>query len=78
MKIDTSFQEASKIVSEVSYFSALDPRTLDTLEKMAKGRKRAMPVVDREGQLVGLLTTADVNEAYRLFSIGQNVAPATR
>lgn len=48
------------------------------LEKMAKGRMRAMPVVDREGQLVGLLTTADVNEAYRLFSIGLNVAPATR
>jgi Zn-dependent protease/predicted transcriptional regulator len=48
------------------------------LEKMAKVRMRAAPVVDGEGQLVGLLTTADVNEAYRLFSIEQSYAPATR
>ncbi len=45
------------------------------LEKMSKGRTRAAPVVDREGQLVGLLTTADVNEAYRLFSVGQKITP---
>jgi Zn-dependent protease len=48
------------------------------LEKMSKGRMRAAPVVDREGQLVGLLTAADVNEAYRLFSVGGNYAPATK
>ena len=48
------------------------------LEKMAKVRMRAAPVVDGEGQLVGFLTTADVNEAYRLFSIEQSYAPATR
>lgn len=48
------------------------------LAKMVKGRTRSAPVVDRERQLVGLLTTADVNEAYRLLSIGHNVVPATR
>ncbi len=46
------------------------------LEKMVKSRMRAAPVVDQQGQLVGLLTTADVNEAYRLFSAGQKYAPA--
>src|SRR5512139_1216507 len=47
-------------------------------EKMAKGRIRALPVVEREGWLVGLLTNADVNEAYRLFSIGDQYVRATR
>jgi Zn-dependent protease/CBS domain-containing protein len=45
------------------------------LEKMAKSKARAVPVVDRDGQLAGLLTTTDVNEAYRLFSLGQEAAP---
>jgi CBS domain-containing protein len=56
----------------------LDEPLYLALEKMARGRMRAAPVVDREGQLVGLLTTADVNEAYRLFSVGLNPAPVAR
>ncbi len=38
MKIDASFQEANKIVSAVSYFSALDARTLDTIVRSASPR----------------------------------------
>lgn len=48
------------------------------LEKMIQGRMRAAPVVDPEGQLVGLLTTEDINEAYRIFLTGQNAVPVTR
>jgi predicted transcriptional regulator len=63
--------------NNISAVSSDEPLYL-ALEKMAKGRVRAAPVVNLEGQLVGLLTTADVNEAYRLFSVGGNYAPATK
>jgi CBS-domain-containing membrane protein len=43
---------------------------------MSEQRVGAMPVVDRRGRLVGLLTAADVNEAYRLLSAGLQLAPA--
>lgn len=35
MKIDASFQEASKIVTAVSYFAGLDQRTLETIVRSA-------------------------------------------
>ncbi len=35
MKTDTSFQEASKIISAVSYFAGLDQRTLEMIVKSA-------------------------------------------
>jgi CBS domain-containing protein len=37
-------------------------------QKMLQWRIRAVPVVNDEGELQGLLTTNDVNEAYRLMS----------
>lgn len=44
-------------------------------QRMSVQRVGAMPVVDRRGRLVGLLTAADVNEAYRLLSAGLRLAP---
>jgi CBS domain-containing protein len=38
-------------------------------QNMLQGRLRAVPVVNDEGELQGLLTANDVNEAYRLMSI---------
>jgi Zn-dependent protease len=40
---------------------------------MAAGRIRALPVVDDEGNIMGLLTAADINEAYRFLSISQKI-----
>ena len=37
-------------------------------QRMTSKRLRALPVVDEEGRLAGLLTAEDVNEAYRLLS----------
>ncbi len=42
----------------------------DALRRMSAGRVRAMPVVEPDGRLVGLLTADDVNEAYRLLAAG--------
>ena len=36
-------------------------------QRIKTKRLRALPVVDREGRLAGLLTAEDVNEAYRLL-----------
>ena len=38
-------------------------------QKMLAGRTRAVPVVNSEEELLGLLTTGDVNEAYRLMAV---------
>ncbi|MEA3351732.1 MAG: site-2 protease family protein [Chloroflexota bacterium] len=38
---------------------------------MSSGRVRAMPIVDADGDIIGLLTATDINEAYRLLSINQ-------
>ena len=46
--------------------------------RMAEQRVRAMPIVDKNGRLVGLLSAADVNEAYRLLSAEPKLAPAAR
>ena len=44
---------------------------LEAHKQMVSGRVRAMPVVDDEDNIVGLLTATDINEAYRLLSISQ-------
>ncbi|MDD2694512.1 MAG: site-2 protease family protein [Anaerolineales bacterium] len=44
------------------------------LQRMATGKVHALPVLDRQGQLVGLLTADDVNEAYRLLSASPDLA----
>ena len=48
-----------------------DQPLYESQKSMATGRTRALPVVDIEGNLVGLLTASDINEAYRLLSISQ-------
>ncbi len=40
-----------------------------TLEKMSKAKIRAVPVMDDDQNLIGMITSSDVNEAYRLFTI---------
>jgi len=48
-----------------------DQPLYESQKVMAAGRIRALPVVDDGGIIVGLLTTADINEAYRFLSISQ-------
>lgn len=48
-----------------------DEPLFEAQRQMAAGKARAMPVVDDDNKIVGLLTAADVNEAYRLLSIKQ-------
>ncbi len=43
-------------------------------QAMLAGRVRAVPVIDATGQLVGLLTADDINEAYRLLSVSPKLA----
>lgn len=50
--------------------AAPDDPLFDAQRRMAAGRVLAMPVVDQSGRMVGLLTAADINEAYRLLSAG--------
>lgn len=45
-------------------------------QRMAEARVQALPVVEGGGRLVGLLTAADVNEAYRLLSASPRRAAA--
>lgn len=40
-----------------------------TLEKMSKAKIRAVPVVDDDQNLIGMITASDVNEAYRLLTL---------
>ena len=44
-------------------------------QQMAVGRVRAMPILEGGDRLVGLLTAADINEAYRLLSVSPGLAP---
>lgn len=43
-------------------------------QKMLKARMRALPVMSAEGELLGLLTISDINEAYRLMAISPKLA----
>lgn len=45
----------------------------DAQEQMARTQMRALPVADN-GQVVGLLTAEDLNEAYRMLSISPQLA----
>jgi len=51
--------------------ATLDQPLYEAQKHMVTGRVRAMPVVDDEGDIIGLLTSTDINEAYRLLSIRQ-------
>jgi len=46
-------------------------------QRMAEGRVQAIPVVDSNAAVLGLLTATDANEAYRLLSTGLKLDPAS-
>lgn len=43
-------------------------------QRMAENRIQAIPVLDQKGGMVGLLTAADANQAYRLLSVYPKLA----
>lgn len=47
-------------------------------QKMLTGRTRALPVLNAEGELIGLLTADDINEAYRLMAVNPKLAVNAR
>ena len=47
-------------------------------QKMLTGRTRTLPVLNPEGELIGLLTAADINEAYRLMAVNPKLAVNAR
>jgi Zn-dependent protease len=46
-----------------------DEPLFEAQQRMEKAGARALPVVDAQGDLAGLLTAEDVNEAYRLLTV---------
>lgn len=46
--------------------------------RLAESKHRAMPVISANGQLVGLLTAADIGEAFRIFSAQPELAGQSR
>lgn len=63
--------------TRVAYASPDEP--LHTAQqKMLMGRTRALPVLNAEGELLGLLTAGDINEAYRLMAISPKLAVNAR
>jgi Zn-dependent protease/CBS domain-containing protein len=59
-------------------FAAPDELLHTAQQKMLTGRARAMPVINPEGELLGLLTADDINEAYRLMAISPKLAVNAR
>jgi CBS domain-containing protein len=59
-------------------FAAPDELLHTAQQKMLTGRARAMPVINPEGELLGLLTADDINEAYRLMAISSKLAVNAR
>jgi Zn-dependent protease/predicted transcriptional regulator len=55
-------------------FAAPDELLHTAQQKMLTGRARALPVTNPEGELLGLLTADDINEAYRLMAISPKLA----
>ncbi len=51
--------------------STSDQPVYEIQEQLAEGSTDAVPVVDHEGNLIGLFTHADINQAYRLLSLSQ-------
>ncbi len=55
--------------------ATLDEPIFQAQQHMAAGRVHAMPVVAADERPVGMLTAADINEAYRLLSVSPGLAP---
>jgi len=51
-----------------------DQPLFEAQRQMAVGKARAMPIVDDDNNIVGLLTADDINEAYRYLSISQKTS----
>jgi Zn-dependent protease/predicted transcriptional regulator len=68
-----------KRVSEVmqrSFPTARPDEPLSVAQaRMAAGRSLSIPILDRDGSLVGLLTSSDLNQAYQLLSLYPKLAP---
>lgn len=47
-------------------------------QKMLVSRTRALPVLNPEGELLGLLTSDDISEAYRLMAVSPKLAVSAR
>ena len=59
-------------------FAAPDEPLHAAQQKMLASRTRTLPVLNPEGELLGLLTADDINEAYRLMTISPKLAVNAR
>lgn len=73
LKVYGAETPVSRVIRTEFPTAAPDEPLLQTQKRMTEEHLRAVPVVERE-QLVGLLTAADINEAYRLLSISPDMA----
>jgi Zn-dependent protease len=69
---------AREIMRAKITFASPDELLHDAQQKMLVTRLRALPVLDAKGELLGLLTVNDINEAYRLMSINPKLAVQAR
>lgn len=69
---------AREIMRAKITFANPDELLHDAQQKMLVNRLRALPVLDAKGELLGLLTVNDINEAYRLMSINPKLAVQAR
>ena len=69
---------AREIMRAKITFASPDELLHDAQQKMLVNRLRALPVLDAKGELLGLLTVNDINEAYRLMSINPKLAVQAR
>jgi CBS domain-containing protein len=66
---------AVREVMRMKIASASPDEPLHTAQqKMLANRTRALPVLNPEGELLGLLTADDINEAYRLMAVSPKLA----
>lgn len=69
-----NFQVGEMMQTDV-FTTDVDEPLFTVQQRMASKRVQAAPVVDRDGRLVGLLTTTDINQAYQLLSVHPQLAP---
>lgn len=59
-------------------FTGPDEQLHTAQQKMLSNRTRALPVLNTDGELIGLLTAGDINEAYQLMSVSSKLAVHAR